>query len=154
MTTPVARLTEADWEAFAGVRLRALADAFGDDDAQYRREATFTEADWRRRLREHASFAVWQSGRPVGVVAAHRESVDTVYLYSLWLAPEARGRGLAADLVSAVLAWAKGLRVRTVYLRVATGNAGARALYEGLGFAESPAAFAPADELAMSVTVL
>ena len=37
----VARLTETDWRAFAGVRLRALTDSLGTDDPQFQRESTF-----------------------------------------------------------------------------------------------------------------
>nr|WP_301549820.1 hypothetical protein [Mycolicibacterium sp. P1-5] len=34
-------------------------------------------------------------GRPVGMVAAYQETPEAVYVYSLWLEPEARGHGLA-----------------------------------------------------------
>ena len=47
----VIRLTEADWRVFAALRLRALADSAGTDDAEYRTEMSFTGTQWRRRLR-------------------------------------------------------------------------------------------------------
>src|ERR1700694_2417057 len=148
----IARLTESDWELFAGVRLRALPASLAPDDPQYRQEAAFTPAQWRRRLRDHAQFAAVLGNRPVGLIGAQQENAETVYLYSLWLDPAARGHGLARPLVAAAVDWARRQRVRTVTLRVASDNAVARGVYESLGFAAAEPA-GPRDELAMSLSV-
>jgi RimJ/RimL family protein N-acetyltransferase len=149
--TRVARLTEDDWAVFAELRLHALSDAFGIDDNQYRHESRFTEGEWRHRISEHTPFAAWLSGRPVGMIAAHRENNDTVYLYSLWLDPAVRGHGLAHHLLAATLDWARELRARTVYLRVSTDNVAARSVYERFGFTADEQV--DDHELAMSLTV-
>lgn len=151
--TRVARLTEADWRAFAVVRLRALTDSLGPQDPQYRREAAFTAAQWRRRLRDHAAFTVLIDGRPVGLISAQQESAESVYLYSLWLDPDARGHGLARGLLDAALDWARTQRAQTVTLRVAADNAVARGVYEKAGFRVAGATIGPREELAMSLTV-
>ena len=91
VTARVARLTESDWRVFASVRLRALTDSLGENDPQYQQEAAFTAAQWRRRLRDHAQFAALIGNRPVGLIGAQLENAGTVYLYSLWLDPVARG---------------------------------------------------------------
>ena len=144
VTARVARLTESDWRVFAVVRLRALTDSLGENDPQYQQEAAFTAAQWRRRLRDHAQFAVLVGNRPVGLIGAQQENAETVYLYSLWLDPAARGQGLARPLVAAAVDWARDRRARTVTLRVAADNEVARGVYESLGFAltaaESPSA--------------
>ena len=134
MTAPIARLSESDWRVFAVVRLRALTDSLGENDPQYRKEMTFTAAQWRRRLRDHAQFAALIGNRPVGLIGAQQENVETVYLYSLWLDPTARGQGLARPLVAAAVDWARDRRARTVTLRVAADNIVARGVYESLGF--------------------
>jgi RimJ/RimL family protein N-acetyltransferase len=135
MSAPtVTRLVEADWRAFATLRLRALTDTLGIDDRQYREELAFTAAQWRRRLRAHAQFALLADDDLVGLIGAQRQSVEAVYLYSLWLDPAVRGRGLGHDLVSAAVAWARTQGVRVVTLRVDSGNAAARGIYERLGF--------------------
>ncbi|MCX2930269.1 GNAT family N-acetyltransferase [Mycobacterium sp. CVI_P3] len=134
----ITRLTESDWEQFAELRLRALSDAFGTADRQYLTEAALTPTAWRRRLRDHAQFVAVLAGRPVGMVAAYQQSEEVAYLYSLWLDPAARGRGLGRRLVAAALDWARRRRVRTVTLRMAPDNVAARAVYEGLGFTEVP----------------
>ena len=146
--TRIVRLTESDWEQFAHLRLRALSDSLGTGSTQYLTESRFTCADWQQRLRDHAQFALVVSGaarpatsdtdRPAGLVAAHRERADTVYLYSLWLDPRVRGRGLARRLVGTALDWARRSGVRTVTLRMAPDNRVARSLYEGFGFIEVP----------------
>lgn len=154
MTATVARLSESDWRTFAVIRLQALTDSLGESDPQYRKEITFTAAQWRRRLRDHAQFAALIGDRPVGLIGAQQENSDSVYLYSLWLDPVARGRGLARPLVAAAVDWARDQRVRTVTLRVAADNVAARGVYESLGFtattAESPN---PRDEVAMTLSV-
>ena len=153
MTARVARLAESDWRLFASVRLRALTDSLGMDDPQYRHESSFTAAQWRRRLRDHAQFAALVNNRPVGLIGAQQENTDTVYLYSLWLDPSARGHGLARPLVAAAVDWARARHARTVTLRVAADNAVARGVYESLGF--TPASGGPndRDEVAMSLSV-
>jgi RimJ/RimL family protein N-acetyltransferase len=151
----VARLTESDWRVFAVLRLRALIDSLGESDPQYRKEVAFTAAQWRRRLRDHAQFAALLGDRPVGLIAAQRENPDSVYLYSLWLDPAARGRGLARPLVAAAVAWARDQRVQTITLRVAADNVAARTVYQSLGFgaANTVENLAPRDEVAMTLSV-
>jgi ribosomal protein S18 acetylase RimI-like enzyme len=154
VTATVARLTESDWRTFAVIRLRALTDSLGQSDPQYRKEITFTAAQWRRRLRDHAQFAALLGDRPVGLIGAQQEDSDSVYLYSLWLDPAARGQGLARPLVAAAVAWARDQRVRTVTLRVAADNVAARGVYESLGFtATTGESLNPRDEVAMTLSV-
>jgi len=150
----IARLAESDWQVFAGVRLRALTESLGQNDPQYRQEAAFTAAQWRRRLRDHAQFAALIGNRPIGLIGAQQENAETVYLYSLWLDPAARGQGLARPLVAAAVDWARDRRARMVTLRVAVDNALARGVYESLGFTTTVVEnSSPRDEVSMSLSV-
>ncbi len=146
----VTRLTESDWRVFATLRLRALTDTLGAGDQQYRQEISFTAAQWRRRLRAHAQFAVQIDDHLVGLIGAQRQSTEAVYLYSLWLEPGVRGRGLGHELVTAAVDWARSQRARIVTLRVDAANATARGVYEQLGFGVIEAS---AKELTMSLSV-
>lgn len=155
MTPHVSRLTESDWRLFAVVRLRALTDSLGENNPQYQQEVAFTAAQWRRRLRDHAQFAVWIGDRPVGLIGAQQESTERVYLYSLWLDPQVRGRGLARRLLTAAVEWARNRNARIVTLRVAADNHQARNVYESLGFtAVSAETECPRDEVAMTLSVI
>ena len=154
MTARVTRLTESDWQLFAGVRLRALTDSLGADDPQYRQESSFTAAQWRRRLRDHAQFAALLGERTVGLIGAQQENAETVYLYSLWLDPAARGHGLARPVVAAAVDWARDRRSRNLTLRVAANNTVARGVYESLGFSAVVGAGTNGrDEVAMSLSM-
>ncbi|MCW2516502.1 MAG: family acetyltransferase [Mycobacterium sp.] len=153
MSAPtVTRLAESDWRVFATLRLRALTDTLGTGDQQYRQEITFTAAQWRRRLRAHAQFAVRIDDDLVGLIGAQRQSTDAVYLYSLWLEPRMRGRGLGHDLVTAAVDWARSQRARIVTLRVDSDNTAALGVYEQLGFGVVDVS-ATAAELTMSLNV-
>ena len=155
MTERITRLTESDWRVFAVIRLRALTDSLGESDPQYQKEVAFTAAQWRRRLRNHTQFVALVDERSVGLIAAQLENPESVYLYSLWLDPAVRGRGLARPLVAAAVDWARDQRVKAVRLRVASGNVAARAVYESLGFATvTPVeAVKSSDEVAMMLSV-
>lgn len=154
MTAPavrVVRLGEDDWQVFAVLRLRALAEALGVEDPHYRQETGFGADTWRQRLRHHAQFAALVDHRAVGLIGAHRESPEAVYLYSLWLHPGARGRGLGRGLVAAAVDWARAEGAAVVRLRVAEDNHRARRVYAGLGFAVTDTGPAPPGELTMAL---
>jgi RimJ/RimL family protein N-acetyltransferase len=155
-TSRVTRLTESEWRSFAELRLQALHDSLGPRDPQFLQESSFTAAQWRRRLRAHAQFAALVDDRPVGLIGAQRERADSIYLYSLWLQPRERGRGLGQTLVSAAVDWARAERVRTVTLRVNVANTAARGVYEAMGFTLANVGDenqSPTDELTMSLNV-
>ncbi|MEW6273353.1 MAG: ribosomal protein S18-alanine N-acetyltransferase [Thermodesulfobacteriota bacterium] len=59
---------------------------------------------------------------------------DEVHLLDLAVAPGFRRRGLGRALAESVITHAREAGARLVTLEVATTNAAARALYEGLGF--------------------
>ena len=147
----VTRLVESDWRVFATLRLRALTDTLGTGDPQYLQEMAFTAAQWRRRLRAHAQFAVCIDDQLFGLIGAQRQSTEAVYLYSLWLDPGMRGRGLGRDLVAAAVDWARSQRARVVTLRVDVANAAARGVYEKLGFGVVEPS--TTDELTMCLSV-
>ena len=55
-------------------------------------------------------------------------------LYSMWVAPEARGRGLAGALCDACAAWAAERGCAVLRLAVFAPNAAARRAYAAAGF--------------------
>ncbi len=66
-----------------------------------------------------------------------RASAELVGLYDVFVAPEARGRGLARRLCAWLLARAREEGARHAYLQVEGDNAPARAVYHRLGFADA-----------------
>jgi ribosomal protein S18 acetylase RimI-like enzyme len=138
----IRRLTEADAGAYRRVRLRALRehpDIFGRayEEAQGAAEMAEelrTEHDGTR------SFVLGAFDRDlVGIVAVSRERgmkrEHKALLWGMYVAPDARGRGVGRALVEAAIERARAWPgLVQVMLEVAAHNDGARRLYASLGF--------------------
>jgi ribosomal protein S18 acetylase RimI-like enzyme len=134
----IRRLTPHDWRLFRQVRLAALAEspeAFGSSLA---REQAYAEQQWRDWMRPDRGLksVAMAGGAPVGVVGAWLppDRGGAVELFSMWVSPTARRRGVGAALVAEVLDWAGGQRHRAVELWVVEDNDTARRLYGSFGF--------------------
>ena len=75
-------------------------------------------------------------GRDVGLVryGPDRKRGDTAFLISMWVAPEARGRGVGGALVEALVECARSEGFARMELDVGDHNAAAIALYAKKGF--------------------
>jgi ribosomal protein S18 acetylase RimI-like enzyme len=99
------------------------------------------EAVWRNWTADAAEsadkvlFVAEEGDAVLGVVGGFRRLDPTeVQLVSLWVDPEARGRGVAQLLIRAVAAWARDRGAGLVVLFVQESNAPGRALYVRAGF--------------------
>ena len=140
-TCRIRRLDPQEWPLYRSLRLRSLADApyaFGSSLAAEQHRPV---ALWQARLLAaqpatdcplvaHGASAAY--GMVWGKVNAGDAGI--VDVYQMWVAPEARGRGVAAALLAHVVAWARGNGARTVQLAVSEGNDAAVALYRRAGF--------------------
>ncbi|SDY29590.1 Ribosomal protein S18 acetylase RimI [Amycolatopsis xylanica] len=138
MTISLRELTPDDWAEWRELRLEALREApeaFGSTLADW---LDAPESRWRGRLVD-VPFNVLAEyeGKPAGIASgtAADESA-TVQLLSMWVAPFARGQGVADSLLDAVVAWARGLGAARVGLLVYETNERATALYRRHGFVE------------------
>jgi GNAT superfamily N-acetyltransferase len=137
-----------DWQALRDIRLEALRDAPSAFGSTYEREAASGEPDWLRRIARGGNFLAYlpESGlpeagipeasasEPVGLIGGYSETADVVELVSMYVRPNARGRGVGEALVATVFGWAQDRGAKTVHLWVTESNAHARALYERCGF--------------------
>lgn len=167
----IRRLRGQDWPAYRALRLRSLADAphaFGSSLAQeeaWRPElwmARLTAAETSGRdcpLIAEASAAADTSANapaenadnaadaPLGLIYAKcdAEEAGVVNLFQMWVTPEARGRGVAAALLHASVAWARSIGAQRVQLGVVCGNDAAARLYRRAGFRDvgAPAPLRP-----------
>ena len=129
------RFTADEWQRARSIRLRALQDTPDAFGATYERDVAITEERWRSRLgsEESATFVALVDGKDVGLVAGAAYDSDAG-LYSMWVAPEARGQGVGDALVEAVIAWARQRGHAKLYLDVGDENRAAIALYSRHGF--------------------
>ena len=133
----IRRLGSEDAAAFAEIRLEGLArhpDAFGSD---VERESAWSLDQFADRLKNSAMFAYEQDSALLGVAGFYAEAARKMRhrgaLWGMYVREQARGKGVGALLVQAVLDHARG-RVEQLHLNVAVENTSALALYERCGF--------------------
>ncbi|MER5260903.1 GNAT family N-acetyltransferase [Actinosynnema sp. NPDC002837] len=131
------RLGPEDWATWRDIRLTALSSDPGEFGSTLALERTFDEKRWRELVTPGRGVkVVAEDPEPIGLVAGvpHEVDPDVLYLYSMWVMPEFRRRGVGAALIADVLAWAREHGWARVQLRVFQDNETARRLYARLGF--------------------
>jgi len=134
----VRRLTQDDWRLLRSTRIAALAQAPEAFGSTLERELAFSDAIWQTRCHDGAQFVAESAGVVRGMASAFHEDgapATEQHLVGMWVAPEHRGRGIAALLVRAVADWAADQAGATrLTLCVADGNDAGSRLYKRLGF--------------------
>lgn len=142
MAAAVRRIAPGEGQLLREVRLAALCDAPDAFASGFDEESRWPARVWETKAAERASgcadanFVAESEGRVVGLVGAYRSEAEpqTVELVSMWVAPEARGAGIGAQLVEKVVEWATVTGAARVALWVVRGNEPATVLYERAGF--------------------
>src|SRR5215472_6471856 len=123
--------TMTDWQALREIRLQALRDAPHAFSSVHASEAAFGDDEWHRRATRDGSFlAFLPEVSPAGLGGGYLEAPDTVELISMFVRPQARGRGVGEAIIDAVVGWAIQKHATTVHLWVTETNKHARLLYE------------------------
>lgn len=133
----IMRLGAGDEDRLREVRLRALADAPKAFASTYEREERFSRDVWTARLTGDGSVNLLavEGGRALGMTSARiEERPGTAHLLGMWVAPEARGRGVGRRLIDAIVEWAREREIRELGLWVTDANDPAHALYGNSGF--------------------
>lgn len=157
----IRRVEAGDEELLRNVRLRALATDPGSFGLPHAEVATRPNSFWATWAAGHSSgddrctLLALLDGRPVGLVRIEREpgNPDVFGIYSMWVAPEARRRGIALRLLAEAERWIEAAGGSEAELNVVAGETPARRLYERAGFRldgrSEPATHAGAAELRM-----
>lgn len=137
-------LGEEDWQEFRTIRLAALTDSPDAFVASVEEEQEYDEAFWRERMRRSVRLVAQREREDpaagvdqLGVVSlgsANDEEDRVAEIFGLWVAPEARGTGVATMLVEASAARARGDGRTHVAYWVGTDNGRAVAFASGIGF--------------------
>jgi GNAT superfamily N-acetyltransferase len=133
----IRRLQSDEWQLLRDIRLRALADSPGAFLATLEEAQADSDDEWRRRGRgwRAPGDVTFVSGSDAMVVGVR--DGDDAWLGAMWVAPGRRREGLGAELVAAVVEWARSWGAARVLLGVSEGNGPATALYERCGFIET-----------------
>jgi GNAT superfamily N-acetyltransferase len=133
-------LGEEDWREFRAIRLAALRDSPEAFVATAHAEEGFEEDFWRLRMRRSARLVavpVDDSGPAVGVASLGEGKDDegkVAEIFGLWVAPPARGTGVATKLVEACAERARRDGRTHVSYWVGTDNGRGVAFASGMGF--------------------
>ena len=132
----IEHLSAGDGERLRAIRLRALRDAPDAFGTTLEEAAARPPESWDRQLEQLATFVATASGCDLGLVRGtpHDHFLDAGYLISMWVAPEARRRGIGSALVDAVVHWARTQGLNRLLLDVGERNTPAIALYTRKGF--------------------
>jgi ribosomal protein S18 acetylase RimI-like enzyme len=133
----VERAGPGAWRRYKRLRLGALADAPDAFFTRYEDEADKPEEHWRQRLTSGAVTLIASlAGEDAGlaVVAAHSDHPGDAGLFSVWVHPQARSRGVGDALTTHAIAVARERDFTRLVLEVSDHNAGAIRMYARFGF--------------------
>ncbi len=135
----IRRLTLADAPEFRTLRLRALHDHPADFGSDHASEAAKPLSHFITQLADNHVMGAFLDGTLAGIIALEFKTkpkeAHRAFLWGVYVAPQARGRGVAAPLLDAAIAVAIA-RATQVELGVRAGNTPAEALYRSRGFTE------------------
>jgi ribosomal protein S18 acetylase RimI-like enzyme len=142
----IRKATKADLDTIRAL-WEAMEEEIGGPD--WVRETWEEElVDVERRLRDSAIFVAEDDDGPVGLLGLDFGNPKIAHVQSVYVAPVARRRGVAAALMAEAAAMAREHGYTHIELDVLASNHGAIAVYESLGFAEyQKRFFVPLDEL-------
>jgi len=138
MPLTVRRFRDDEAAAYRAVRLEALATSPEFYASVLADEADRTEQSYADHLAGAPVWGAFDGEAPVGMAGLNvhvgERKQHKATLWGMYVAPAARGSGVAADLVQAILDHARAAGLEQVQLTVMASNARARALYERMGF--------------------
>ena len=132
----VRRVAPDEWPAFREIRLAALGDAPQAYLTTLAEAQAYPEQLWRDRIAANPHFLATVDGVAVGmtVVIATDNGREIV---SVWVAPDARGRGVIEALIDAAVGWAGDQGDAQLGLWVVEGNERAERAYARYGFSRT-----------------
>ncbi len=139
----VRHVRASESERLRALRLKSLAsdpDAFGSTHAHElgypseRWEQWAADSEHGTSQRTFVAVTEPDDWRGIAVVRLQDDAPGVAALYGMWVAPEARGRGVARRLCDACAAWSAEHGCRELRLWVEAGNHSAQRAYEAAGF--------------------
>ncbi|GGB75235.1 N-acetyltransferase GCN5 [Knoellia flava TL1] len=130
-------LGEEDWQQYRDTRLTALRESPEAFAATAAEEEALDEDFWRLRMQRSTRLIAERDGSPIGIVSVGRAGEDhprTAELFGLWVSPEARGSGVATELVRAGANLAREQGQTQLAYWVGSDNGRAVAFASGFGF--------------------
>ncbi|RJQ86500.1 MAG: GNAT family N-acetyltransferase [Desulfobacteraceae bacterium] len=138
----IRQITPEDWQVVKSVRLAALSEAPYAFLETLAAVSARSDSAWREQTRANAQgqtstcALAFLNNNPIGMAVGlfdpHRPK--TAKLAAMWVAPEARGSGIADRLVDFIGRWAQAKSAAVLHAHVAGQNPRAIAFYRKYGF--------------------
>lgn len=144
MNINIISLEENDFQKYRDLRLEALQDSPTAFGGTYEFESQLSDEEWKKRLtREHQMklFAEFQEniiGMTVCSLQPNSRTAHVAHIYSVYVQPEFRGKGIARKLMNAILNKVrKDTMLRKLNVYVNAENVSAIAFYTSVGFEQA-----------------
>ncbi len=136
MTYSVEQLAMDDVERLRNLRLRSLSQSPEAFCSTYQQIAGYSPEIWQQQLIDMPVFVAVREASDIGMIRCKitDNHPKAAQLYSLWVNPEDRGKGVGDILVEAVASWSRDHHCRQLILDVIAENSIAKAFYLRIGF--------------------
>jgi ribosomal protein S18 acetylase RimI-like enzyme len=123
-----------DWQICRDIRLRALREEPQAYESTLEDEQHLSDQQWRERLVRASTFLAVDHENVVGMAVALPQGAGDMMIVAMYVAPDARRRGVAARLIDEIGRMAMSRGSSRLVLDVADGNAAAERSYRRYGF--------------------
>jgi RimJ/RimL family protein N-acetyltransferase len=143
----IRRISKEQYLVAKELRLTALKDAPYAFSTTFEQASQRSDVEWehlaesRSEGQQDCTFLAYDGdGKAIGMAGGYRDPTnrERAHLVAMWVAPEWRGTGAAAELVETVCQWAAAIPVREITAWVTEGNDRAIRFYNRLGFVTQP----------------
>jgi GNAT superfamily N-acetyltransferase len=134
MGVVIRRAETDDWSACRDIRLRALRDEPQAYESTFEDEQHLSDQRWRDRIARASTFLAVDRAKLVGMAVALVQDDGDLMIVAMYVAPEVRGRGIAARLIDEIAKLALTQGACRLVLDLADGNAAAERSYRRYGF--------------------
>ena len=140
MTIVIRRLTNDEGALYRAIRLEALTVSADFFASAYEDEAGHDDAWFAAHMAGAPVWAAFDGDTPIGMAGCNRhlgtKKAHKATLWGMYVAPSARGQGVAEGLIQSILAHAAEVGCEQVLLTCMRGNDRAVRLYERMGFVQ------------------
>ena len=129
-------LSPEQWKIFKEIRLEALRKSPNSFGSTFEIESFFTQNDWINKLKNTKDLhlvALSDNFKPIGLIIL-KPYQEQVGIFGTYVNPTFRGRGIASDLMHAVIEYAIKKCFSEIILDVYDQNTPAIELYKRKGF--------------------
>lgn len=134
MAVTIRRAEPDDWQVCRDIRLRALREEPQAYESTLDAERHLSDQQWRDRLTRASTFLAVDHEKVVGTAVGLLSDDGDMLIVAMYVAADARGRGIAAQLIDEIGKMAVLQGSRRLVLDVADGNAAAERSYSRYGF--------------------